>query len=209
MTEEEIAALKAKNAQLEADKIALVGETTELRKSRADKETELQLAKEALVAAAEKNNQNPEEAKIAEVVTKVLSQEKLGQAERNKKAAFDKFVAENKEYHPDNDPGGIKAKALETQFNRFNLNGLVEVDDFMKVIGDSNNLLRGIDTPRQPSTQVPSSPHSVVAPSSQQVSELSPAEQALIERNGMTQEKYLALKAKMPDFAAALLATIR
>lgn len=197
--------LKAKIVTLEADKLALVGETTELRKSRADKEAELQLAKDALAASVAKNNASPEEAKITEALEKLLSQKEGERAIANKKAAFDKFVNDNKEYHPDNDVGGIKKAALEAQFNRFNQSGIVEVDAFVKLIGDANALLRGIDTSRQPNPQIPSNPSSVAAPKDVPSDEVSQKEIALFTNNGWTKEKYLELKAKMPDFIEGLL----
>jgi hypothetical protein len=206
MTDEEIKALQDKVTQLEADKTSLVGETTELRKARADKDAELKLVQDALKAATEKNLQTPEDAKIAEALEKLLSQKEQERATANKVAAFDKFVSDNKEYHPDNDAGGIKRAALEAQFARFNQAGVVEVDAFIKLIGDANALLRGIDTTRQTKTQIPSTPSPVNQPKSAPDDELTSKEVDVIERNGWTKEKYLALKAKMPDFIESLVA---
>lgn len=202
MNEEE---LKAKIATLEADKLALVGELTDNRPKLREKDEAIELLKTQLQAAVEKNTATPEEAKITEAVEKLLSAKEGERALANKKAAFDKFVSENKEYHPDNDVGGIKKAALEAQFNRFNQTGIVEVDAFVKLIGDANALLRGHDTSRQPNTPVLSTPSSVTTPAALPDNELSPKEITLINNNGWTKEKYLELKGKMPDFIDGLL----
>lgn len=206
MNEEE---LKAKVATLEADKTALVAEITsdrsKNRQSIEAKDEELRIAKEALVASVAKNNASPEESKITEALEKLLSQKEGERATANKKAAFDKFVNDNKEYHPDNDIGGIKKAALEAQFNRFNQNGIIEVDAFSKLIGDANALLRGPDTSRQPNTQILSTPSPTNQPKSAPDNELTSKEIDLINSNGWTKEKYMELKAKMPDFIEGLI----
>lgn len=206
--EKSVDELKAELAKLESDKQSLVGETQELRKSRQEKEDEIATLKAALVAAAEKNQANPEEQKIAEVVQKILGNEIQKSAERNREAAFTKFVAENNEYHPDNDPGGLKLLALKREFASFNTSGLVETDDFVKVIGKANALLRGTDTSRQ--TPMDTNPYSSTtsspaAPPVRAESKVSDAEKKLIEQNGWTEDEFLKLKAKMPDMIEGLI----
>lgn len=204
MTEEEIVALQAKVTQLEADKVSLVGELTETRPKLREKDEALEAAKAALAAAVAKNNETPEDTKIAEAVRVELNRKEEERAVANKKQAFDKFVSDNKEYHPDNDPGGIKKAALEAQFNRFNQAGLVEVDAFMRLIGDANALLRGIDTTRQMNPQIPSTPTPVTPPNALPDNELTSEETELIQNNGWTKEQYLTLKGKMPDYFESL-----
>lgn len=204
-------ALKAKIAELEQAKTALVGETTELRKARQDKDAEVATLQEALRAATEQNNANPEEEKIRNVVQSILSESEKGRAQGNRKAAFDKFVTEHKEYHPDNDPSGLMKAALEREFAGFNTQGLVEVDDFIEVIGKAERLLRG-DTTRQTEDTV--QPYSSMSPSNPAPrtsgdKDLTLTEQILIQRNGWTKEKFLGLKAKMPEFIESLVAGVR
>ena len=208
MTEEEIKALQAKVTELEAAKTALVGETTDLRKARQDKETEIETLKNLLKEATEKNNLAPEDEKIAAVVTRVLGSKEQERAAANKKSALEAFVNKHKEYHPDNDPGGIKKAALERELANLNpWNTAVEVGELTAVIEKANTYLRGHDTPRQDANGNPilTPPNNPTPPKTTPDDELSPREQQLIDRNGWTKEKYLGLKAKMPDFVDSLL----
>lgn len=208
-----IESLTAKLAEAEAAKTALVGETTELRKSRQDKETEIELLKEQLKAATDKNNENPEEEKIRKAVAAELAKETTAKAEANRKKAFEKFVAENKEYHPDNDPSGLKKQALEKELAGLtSWQSTVEVDDLVTVIGKANAYLRGVDTSRQNDTTVApysSTPNSPTSPVGDDKDGLSPQEKKLIERNGWTKEKFLTLKGKMPDYVANLVEGVK
>lgn len=202
--------LKSEIAKLEADKAALTGELTDTRPKIREANEQIELLKDQLRAAVEKNNADPEESKIAEVVARTLAQRETARAEANRKAAFDKFVAENKDYHPDNDVGGLKLAALSREFAQFNTSGLVETEDFVRVIGKANALLRGTDTPRHtpenPYSSTPSTPASPIVPKDDDISQ---EEKKLIERNGWSKEKFLSLKAKMPDMVEDLVAGVR
>lgn len=201
--------LQAEIAKLQADKTALVGETTELRKSRQEKDEEIKVLQDAVKAATEKNAANPEEQKIADVVQKILGNESQKSAERNREAAFTKFVTDNNEYHPDNDTGGLKLAALKREYAGFNTSGLVETDDFVNVIGKAHALLRGPDTPRQ-TTETPysSTTSTPVAPAAPQNDKLSDQEKKVMEQNGWTETQFTTLKAKYPDMVAELIAPV-
>jgi len=207
-------ALQAKVVKLETEKSNLVAEiTTDRTKNReaiTAKEAEIETLKGLLKEASDKNTQAPtEEEKIAQVVKAMLTQKEGETAVLNKKSAFEKFVNEHTEYHPDNDPGGLKRSALEKEFNGFNTGGLFEVDDFVTVVGKADRLLRDTDTSRQPdSTYVPSTPSSGTAPKSTPVDQLSQGEKELIARNGWTVERYLKLKTSMPGLADTLLSPV-
>jgi hypothetical protein len=204
--------LKSKIAQLESEKSNLVdelkGDRSKNRDALTAKESEIEDLKVLLTQAIEKNNSAPtEDEKIANVVRAVLNEGKQEDAAKNKKAAFDKFVAEHTEYHPDNDAGGLKLKALEKEFSSFNTTGIVSIDDFVAVVGKAERLLRDTDTSRQTETiTVPSTPAPSVAPRSTVVDKISPSERAVIERNGWTEERYLKLKDSNPDLVASLVA---
>lgn len=194
--------LKAEIARLEQDKAALTGELQGNRPKLREANEQIELLKEQLAAAVKKNDAEPEDKKIAEAIDRVFAQRTQVSAEANKKAAFAKFVAENTEYNPDNDQGGLKFAALKKEFEQFNTSGLVEKEDFESVIGKAHALLRGTDTTRRTDTpSIPSSTTSTpAAPASIVQSKVSDEEKKLIERNGWTEEKYLKLKAKMPDY---------
>lgn len=200
-TEKSPEELKAEIASLESAKAALTGELTDTRPKLREAQEKIDLLTEQLKAAVEKNQANPEEQKIAEVVQKILGNETQKSAERNREAAFTKFVTENNEYHPDNDAGGLKLAALKREFAAFNTTGLVETEDFVQVIGKAHALLRGTDTTRQTTTAQPYSSTSSqpAAPAVVVDSKLTEQEKKLVEENGWTEEKFLKLKAKMPD----------
>lgn len=199
-TEKSVDELKAEIATLEAAKVALTGELTDTRPKLREAQEKIDLLTEQLTAAVQKNQANPEEQKIIEVVQKVLGTETQKSAEKNREAAFTKFVADNNEYHPDNDTGGLKLAALKREFAQFNTTGLVNTEDFATVIGKAHALLRGTGTPSQTTTVTPysSTPSQPAAPSAPTDSKVSPEEAELIKQNGWTEERFLALKAKMP-----------
>lgn len=205
--EKTVEELKAELATAQQAQQALTGELTDTRPKLRDATEKIELLTQQLQAAVEKNSQNPEEAKITEAVEAVLAKRTQQSAQANREAAFVKFVADNKEYHPENDTGGLKMAALKNEFNQFNTSGIVEVGDFVTVIGKANALLRGTDTARQTTVVTPQSSTSSqpAAPVTQPVSEISPAEKKLIESNGWTEEKFLKLKAKMPDMIEGLI----
>lgn len=153
-----------------------------------------------------------EEDKIAAVVTKVLSAQNSSNAQANKKAAFEKFVAANKEFHPENDTLGLKTEALKKKFDQFNTEGLHTVDDFLAVIGDAKRLLVGNDTPQEPSLDInklPSSPTPRNQPQAKNDEDLTPLELKLAEQTGRTKEQILKMKLRHPDLLADLLQHVR
>lgn len=205
--------LQAKLSEAETAKAALTGELTDTRPKLREKDELINTLKEQLKAATDKNNENPEEEKINKAVDARLAREKQQTAEANRKKALDKFVAENKDYHPDNDTGGLKKQALERELaNLTTWNASVEVDDLVAVIGKANAYLRGVDTSRQNDTTVApysSTPNSPASPVGDDKDGLSPQEKKLIDRNGWTKEKYLTLKGKMPDYVANLVEGVK
>lgn len=203
--------LQSEIVKLETDKQSLIGETQEIRKSRQEATEQVETLKELLKAATEKNNANPEDQKIEEVVRKALAQRDQQSATSNRKTAFDKFVSENKDYHPDNDAGGLKMAALEREFAGFNTSALVAEEDFVKVIGKAHALLRGTDTQRQidPAQPESSLSNNPAQPHITQDKDLSDTEAKLIQRNGWTKERFLALKAKMPDMVEDMVRDVR
>lgn len=198
--------LRAKIAQLEQDKLSLTGELTDTRPKIREANDKIELLQQQLTAAVKKNEANPEEQKIEAVVQKLLGNKQQQDSDRNRKAAFDQFISGHKEYHPDNDTGGLKRAALEREFATFNLAGLVEVDDFKARIEKADRLLRG-STSRESDngTQTPSSgPSATSANEPENSTTLSAREKEVVDRNGWTEEEYLKLKAKMPDFVESL-----
>ncbi|MCK9371298.1 hypothetical protein M0R04_15400 [Candidatus Dojkabacteria bacterium] len=197
----------------EADKVIanLVEEVKDLRlqnslvKQLLDK-------KEEVPITPDPNKVLTEDEKIALAVEKILQSKESSNAQANKKAAFEKFIIDNKEFNPDNDPTGLKRDALQKKFNRFNTEGLTSVDEFLSIIGEAKTLLLGndnlIDTtkdknpysnPPTPRGNPPAKPNEV----------LTPREIKLAETTGRTKEQILKLKLKHPEFIAELLQHVK
>lgn len=154
-----------------------------------------------------------EDDKIISVIKKVLDSEKASNAQANKTAAFEKFVAEHPEFNPENDSLGLKRNALEKKLAQFNVTGLTTLDEFYTVIGDAKRLLTGNDnqstTPT--GTQIPNSqtPTPKPNPSGKKDDELTPQELKLAEKTGRTREQMLKIKLKHPDLLRDLLEHVR
>lgn len=153
-----------------------------------------------------------EDEKVASIVEGILQKKESSNAQANKKAAFEKFVTENKEFNPDNDPTGLKRDALQKKFNRFNTDGLISVDEFLSVIGEAKVLLLGNDKPiditkdKNPYSNTPTPRNNPLAKDNE---ELSPKEIKLAETTGKTKEQILKLKLKHPEFIAELLTHVK
>lgn len=225
MTEEEkLAAEKAakeegdeqsqKITKLEESNANLVDEIKNDRIKRQEKDEEIELLKTTIKQSVVSANADPEESKIQNVVNQVLEANNVSRAKQNKTVALEKFVTDNKDFHPDNDPTGLKRAALEKKLKSFNTDGITEIEDFVKVIGDAKTLL-GQDTSLQSSTeQEIKNPYSSTSKGASSPKEaldkdLDPREQKLIKQSGYTKEAYLALKVKMPAFVEGLLKNVQ
>ena len=150
--------------------------------------------------------------KIEALLDKKLKEKAALDAQANKKAAFEKFVAENKEFSPDNDPTGLKRDALQKKFNQFNTGELSTVGEFLSVIGEAKILLLGndnqADTTREKNlySNPPKTPN---IPPNKKNEELTSKELKLIQQSGVTKEKIMKLKANNPEYLAGLLEYVR
>jgi len=205
--EEKLERLERENVQKEQDKLNLVEEIKELRKK---KETEVVKQPEE---KPKQESDLTEEERIALIVKKQIDKEKESVVESNKKAAIEKFINDNKEFHESNDPTGLKRQALEDKFSRFNTNGLSEVKDFYSVIEEANILLGRSDKTQNTFKEVPN-PYSssTFTPAQQKASEdlngLSIKEQKLIQEGKISKEKLLKLKETQPAFFRSLIESI-
>lgn len=209
----EIDRLNQEIATLKADKENVIGELQEDRVKRREKDdaiAELQKAlKEATDAAARKGDASDVAAVVKSVLNEELSTREASKAKSNKIAAVERFVKENSVFNPDNDPTGKKREALETAVNRFNTDGLVEVEDFFSIVADAARLL-GVDTaPKVPGEREVPNPYTSttrnsITPKLTDDTELTVAEKKLIEQNGWTKERFMKLKEKMPSYIASL-----
>lgn len=153
-----------------------------------------------------------EDEKIALKVKEILNSEKASDAQANKKAAFEKFVTDDMEFNPENDPTGLKRDALQKKFNQFNTDGLSTVEEFMAVIGDAKTLLKGNDTRLEPSkvkTPYSNVPTPQSKPNGREEEVLSPQEIKLADSTGRTKEELLKIKLKHPDLVRDLLEFVK
>lgn len=153
-----------------------------------------------------------DEEKLEALLDKKLKDKAALDAKANKKAAFEKFVAENKEFNPENDPTGLKRDALQKKVDRFNTEGLTTVDEFLSVIGEAKTLLLGNDKPIEPSREqnLYSNPGKLNNnPSGKKDDELTPKELKLAQQTGKTKEQILKLKLKNPEYLEGLLKYVR
>lgn len=149
--------------------------------------------------------------KLEALVDKKLKEKEASNAVANKKTAFEKFVTENKEFHPDNDPTGLRRDALQKKVNQFNTEGLATVEEFLSVIGDAKTLLLGNDTTIETSKdkKLDSFPTPKGDPAGKRNEELTPKELKLAQMPGQSKDKILKLKAKNPEYLETLLEFVR
>jgi hypothetical protein len=190
-------------------------EADELKKALANTVEELKVLRKKNQELTEKPpvvtppNPDDEATKIAKVVKQILTDEKMSNAKTNKQVAFEKFITENKEFHPDNDPTGLKRQALETKLSRFNTDDIIDMGEYYDVIKEAQLLLTKNDSSSNTSKDIPnpysSSSQSRVAPQKVVISELNPKEEALVKRGSATKEQILKMRVEKPAFLASLL----
>jgi len=195
-------------------KVNLVNEIKELREKKQLTEAEAEDLKKQLAqrkeVPADSTVLTPE--RIAEITTDTLrtalAEKEVEVAKSNREAAMATFLSRNKEFHPDNDEGGLKKSALEKKLAQFNTMGLKTEAEFLTVFEDASRLV-GIE-PKSKSTGIDPNPPAPMARGAEvhevKVENLSTKELQIIERTfGGDKERYIKIKAKRPDYVASLL----
>lgn len=202
--------IDAKDEEFAKVKDQLVSEIQELRLKLGM--TEGLLKEKEKVPESDPNKLLTDEQKLEAIVDKRLQAQAVSNAQANKKAAFEKFIIDNKEFSPENDPTGLKRNALQEKFNRFNADGLTKVEEFLSVIGEAKTLLLGndssIDTTKgtNPYSNPPKNPNN---PPAKRNDELTPKELKLIAQSGTTKERIMKLKATNPEYLRNLMEYVR
>lgn len=191
-------------------------ELAQINAQLVDEIKELRTKNSMVTALLEKRDEKPidpnkqltDDEKLDLLLEKKLKEKEAQNAIANKKAAFEKFITEHKEFHPENDALGFKRAALEKKVNQFNTDGLSTQEEFLTVIGDAKTLLMGNDSPTE--TSKGNAPYSNTptprgTPPAKQPDELSPKELKLAEMTGKTKEQILKLKLKNPEYLDSLL----
>ena len=144
---------------------------------------------------------------VTKVVESLLQQREQERAKENRRKAFEKFIRENKMYHPENDTSGLMRERLENEVSQFNLSGVVETEDFYEYINKANRLI----APQSSQVKKTVNPYPTDPSSSgntAQVSEtdsLSKKEKDLARRAGWSEDKLKALKKTDPEYFQELM----
>lgn len=135
------------------------------------------------------------------------------EADKNWAKAQAAFLAKHKEYHPDNDTGGLKKAILDRELALLNRNGLTSVEDLESILEKANVLATStVNTPVRQVRIDPSIPRPVSQPHGTDQSKLSDKELRVLDilnqlgTSTWTEERFLALKAKDPGFVERTLA---
>lgn len=190
-------------AKKEEDIKSVVGELTSDRAKRQQLEAERDILKielDKLKASGKK------EETVEETVTRILSKELEKTVEQNRISAEEKFKNANKEFHPENDPGGLKFAAFKKKLEIFNLNGLKTEEQFSEVFNNALIIMNRKESSGDDYTpQIENRDNESIIKQVNK-SQLTPKEVKLIKELGWTEERYLKQKASRPKYVENLLA---
>lgn len=179
-------------SNLKQDKVNLVEELKGLRTSRQEIEKR--------VSEVEK--------KAADDLSKFASDDKQKKLDSAKKIAEDKFKSKYKEFHPDNDTGGLKYQALVKELELRKLDGVDTEDGFLSAFEDAAILLsqRGKQVKSNLNGRFAESPRGGSGDNkSIDDSGLDAREVKLLKMQGWDAERYLKIKTKRPEYVESLL----
>ena len=212
VSKEQYDKLVDEHATITQDKSNLVDEIKNIRKQKTEAEEAL-VAKEAETtppAPAEGEDLNAETvAQVAgETVKRILTEKAEIDARLNKESSLSEFKLDHKEFHPDNDPAGIKFAALEAKIKMFNLNNAQSISDFDNILTSAYALLKKEDSsPDEEVTPQPVDPGSGGdQPVEVDSTNLTEKELRVIRTTyDGDKEAYLKARAKRPDYVARLI----
>ena len=181
-------------AQREAERDGVVSEIKELRTKKAELEEKLK---------PKDGGQSVEEI-VAAQLAQAEKERQLKAVEQTQVSARNKFLAEHKEFLPENDPSGVRKAALESKLARFNLAGAKTEDDALEILNDAYELLSRKENSGGSQDGVQTPP--ATGGSSRHVgnSSLTAKELGVIQRIGWTREKYIQTKLKHPELVSEL-----
>lgn len=219
MTEQEIADLKTKAAQLEVenettkaalkvaedDKKSTVTELQALRTKKQEVEAELALAKSKLTP------DNASQGNVEETVKKVLEAKETQILGETRVKLEQKFKDAHTEFRPENDAGGIKYAAFQQKLARMNLSSLKTEEEIWEAFNDAMVILNKGKT----DNQIDFNPYAATTknssgePRGADNNKLSANEVALIKQLGWTEERYLKVKKAQPHFVESMLTQVK
>lgn len=192
----------------------LVEEIKDLREKKTAAET---AAEEARKELEEKNLAGSDEgteltaekiaAISAEATQKILDAKATTDKATSKELALQKFKELHKEFHEDNDEGGLKFSALEKKLSRFNTSDISTESEYLVVLKDAYKLLVEVKPEETPAEELPIDPKTG-SPIIKEVTleGLTPKELRIIERTfDGDKERYIKQKSKHPEMIESLL----
>lgn len=195
--------LKAKYEQAEKDKAGLV---EELKVERQKKREAAEIAKTAIEGKADDPVVN-----TRSVVEDILKEERSKQIEMTRNQFEEKFKSSRPEFQAANDPAGIKWDAFKKTLGKLNVSSLSSIEEIEEAYDDAMLLLN--KSKQEPKDQKINpyafTPASKSGAKVEDSSGLDSKEKRLLETTGMSQEKYLKLKASQPAYVESLLRHVR
>lgn len=208
--EETVESLKAKLAETEGKLASATGELIENRASRQTVEGERDALKVKITELEGRVVTPPagEQPKVEDVVRAVLSERDQKDADRNRATAEATFRAAHSEFHPDNDPGGLKFDAIKAKLSRFSFGDMMEVSDFLSVYEDAFTLVNPKRADAGTTTYAPYAStvsHPSTTSRETETTGLGSKETKLIERMGWTAEQFQKQMQVRPTYVKSLL----
>lgn len=184
--------------RLKDDKSGMTEQIKELRKRAQEAEDR---AKQTIVP----EDKQPQETDVQKAVQQVLQQERSKEAERNRALAFEKFLSQHKEFHPENDGTGMKQDALRKAFSRLNVSTAVSIEEFTSYLSDAARL-SGIDLEKSKNQEsvlhqfatMPLDGGGAGKKEPDKDKKLTPEQEKIRKERGWSIEKYIETKSKHP-----------
>lgn len=189
MSEEDIKKLVDEVANLKQDKENVVNELKELRAKKPDQ------IDPAMI-----------ETKAKEIVERLLNEESGKKFTEIRIDAEKNFKQSFKEFHPDNDPGGIKYTAFQNTLTKMNLSGLKTAEEFAEAFEDAY-LVMNKKSIKNGAYSNHADLNPIFAPDARSVDgdNLSLKELKLIKQQGMDKAVYIKMREKRPSYVQELL----
>ena len=208
--EEKIEVTKKQFEELSALPDVVKNLVEEIKVERTAKQT-AEAARDAAILAAKQEPEQPVVERQAEdpetVFRRILAEQDQEKAKTARETAEAKFKQTNKDFHPENDPAGLKYAAFQRTLARLNDSGAKTEEDFASLYNDALTLMNRPAPQEQvitPYADAPTNQNGTPVVTDQ--NGLSHKEKNIIQGLGWTEEKYLKLKKSRPSYVDQLLA---
>jgi len=191
-------------SNIESTPEELKAQIAELEKSRSDDSLLYKKNEEGLVAQIKELRAKVREEKpddpVTATVKKLFFEERQKEIAVNREVALNEFWSRHKEFHPDNDPTGLKRVALESALKRLNTSESFAKEQILSDFEDALKLMnretdRGIKVDMSGAA---SSSNIGGEPKISSDNRLNVAQEKLRQERGWTVEKYLEMHSKYP-----------